>query len=65
MDGRGLRLDPKGEFYLWRNLPDDVTDQVKVGKALDPIIVILRVAEASLLGWHSAKRSGGTPRRLD
>ncbi len=45
-----LRLDPTGQFYLWRNLPDDVTDQVETGKALDPIIVILRVAEAIAVG---------------
>lgn len=45
-----LRLDPTGQFYLWRNLPDDVTDQVEAGKALDPIIVILRVAEAIAVG---------------
>jgi hypothetical protein len=58
-----LRLDPRGEFYLWRNLPDDVADQVKAGTALDPIIVILRVAEAiavglafgRALGWEAEK----------
>lgn len=58
-----LRLDPKGQFYLWRNLPDDVVDQVKAGKALDPVIVILRVAEAiavglafgRALGWDAEK----------
>ena len=62
-----LRLDPKGEFYLRRNLPDDVVDQVKAGKALDPVIVILRVAEAiavglafgRALGWDAEKTQLG------
>jgi hypothetical protein len=50
-----LRFDPKGEFYLWRNLPDDVSERIKPRTALDPIIVILRVAEAILVGLAFAK----------
>lgn len=53
-----LRLDPMGQFYLWRNLPDDVSDHVKPGKALDPIVVILRVAEAIAVGLAFAKALG-------
>lgn len=50
------RLDPKGEFYLWRNLPDDVhQDRIKPGTALDPVIVILRVTEAIAVGLSIAK----------
>ena len=43
---------------LWRNLPDDVSDHVKPGKALDPIVVILRVAEAIAVGLAFAKALG-------
>jgi hypothetical protein len=49
------RLVPQGEFYLWRNLPDDVKDKIKPGTYLDPIIVILRVAEAIAVGLAIAK----------
>jgi hypothetical protein len=53
-----LRFDPRGDFYLWRNLPDDVSDDIPPGKMLDPIIVILRVAEALLVGLGFAKALG-------
>jgi hypothetical protein len=33
-----LRLDPKGEFYLRRNLEDDVSDRIKPDIALDPVL---------------------------
>jgi hypothetical protein len=56
-----LRLDPKGEFYLWRNFPDDVSDRVKPGTLLDPIIVIARVAEAIAVGLSFAKALGWKP----
>ena len=49
------RLDPKGEFYLWRNLQDDVSDKIKPGTLLEPIIVILRVTEAIAVGLSIAK----------
>jgi hypothetical protein len=53
-----LRFDPRGEFYLWRNLPDDFSDQIPPGKMLDPILVILRVTEALLVGLAFAKALG-------
>jgi hypothetical protein len=53
-----LRFDPKGEFYLWRNLQDDVSDRIKPREALDPILVILRVSEAMLVGLAFAKALG-------
>jgi hypothetical protein len=53
-----LRFDPTGEFYLWRNLPDDVSDAVKPGTVLDPIIVVVRVAEAIAVGLSLAKALG-------
>jgi hypothetical protein len=49
---------PRGEFYLWRILQDDVSDRVKPGKTLDPILAILRVAEAVLVGLAFAKALG-------
>jgi hypothetical protein len=49
------RFVPKGEFYLWRNLPDDVSDKVEPKTFLEPIIVILRVAEAIAVGISISK----------
>src|SRR5262249_20392890 len=31
------RFEPKGEFYLWRNLQDDLTSKVKPRTFLDPV----------------------------
>jgi hypothetical protein len=53
-----LRFDPKGEFYLWRILQDDVSDKIPPGKALDPILAILRVTETLLVGLAFAKVLG-------
>ena len=56
------RFDPKGEFYLRRVLQDDaVPSRVTPGTALDPIIVILRVAEAMLVGMAFANALGWIP----
>jgi hypothetical protein len=49
------RLNPQGEFYLWRNLEDDVYEKIKPSMYLDPIIVLLRVAEAIAVGMAIAK----------
>ncbi|MDR6827202.1 hypothetical protein J2X48_000920 [Bosea sp. BE271] len=43
------RFEPT-RFYLRRVLQDDVSGQVPPGTALDPILVILRVAEAIAVG---------------
>ena len=54
-----MRLGPKGEFYLWRLLQDDmVPKQVDPGTTLDPILVILRVAEALAVGISFARALG-------
>ncbi|MFC5506092.1 MULTISPECIES: hypothetical protein [Hyphomicrobiales] len=46
-----MRFDPRGKFYLRRALQDDqVPEKVAPGTALDPIIVIIRVAEAIAVG---------------
>jgi hypothetical protein len=53
------RFDPKGRFYLRRVLQDDsVPSKVDPGTALDPILVILRVAEALIVGITFAKGLG-------
>lgn len=53
------RLDPKGRFYLRRVLQDDaVPSRVTPGTALDPILVILRVAETIAVGITFAKELG-------
>jgi hypothetical protein len=58
-----LRFDPKGEFYLWRNLQDDVSDRISPLSVLDPIIAVLRVAEAIAVGLSLAKALGWDPER--
>lgn len=56
------RLDPKGGFFLRRLLQDDcVPSRVTPGRALDPILMILRVAEAMAVGIAFAKALGWVP----
>lgn len=45
-----MRFEPDGRFYLRRALQDDLSDQVEPGTVLDPLLVILRVAEAIAVG---------------
>jgi hypothetical protein len=55
------RFDPNGRFYLHRNLQDDTSDKIQPGTALDPILVMIRMAEAVAVGlafsralnWHT------------
>jgi hypothetical protein len=56
-----LRFDPKGEFYHWRNLQDDVQEKMKPKTALDPIVVITRVAEHIGAGLAIVKALGWDP----
>jgi hypothetical protein len=53
-----MRMEPKGKFYLWRVLQDDLTDRVDPGTALDVILVLIRVAEAMAVGLSLAKALG-------
>lgn len=46
---------PQGEFYLRRNLPDDLQENINPGTYLEPIIVLLRIAEAIAVGLAIAK----------
>jgi hypothetical protein len=56
------RLDPVGEFFLRRILQDDgVPGKVTPGTAIDPAIMILRVAEAMAVGIAFAKALGWSP----
>jgi hypothetical protein len=50
-----MRLDPKGEFYLWRVLPDDLSPRVARGTVLDPILSLGRVTEAIAVGLSIVK----------
>jgi len=53
------RLDPQGEFFLHRLLQDDgVPSQVRPGQVLDPMLMILRVAEAMGVGIAFARALG-------
>ncbi len=53
-----MRLDPKGEFYLWRVLQDDLTERTIPGTSLDVVLVVIRVAEAIAVGLSIAKALG-------
>jgi hypothetical protein len=53
-----MRKDPKGEFYLRSVLQDDTTDKVVPRTVLDPILVVIRVAEAIAVSLSIAKALG-------
>lgn len=56
------RLNPKGEFYLRRVLQDDGRpDKVSPGTAIDPVIMILRVAETIAVGLGFSNALGYDP----
>lgn len=56
------RLDPKGEFFLHRLLQDDAApDRITPGQFIDPMIMILRVAEAMGSGIALGKALGWSP----
>jgi hypothetical protein len=58
------RLNPVGEFYLRRILQDDgVPDRVTPGTAIDPVIVIIRLAEAISVGLGFARALGCDPEK--
>jgi hypothetical protein len=56
-----VRFDPRGEFFHRRNLADDVSEKVKPSTSLDPIIVIIRVAEHIAAGLAVVKALGWEP----
>ena len=58
------RLDPKGEFYLRRILQDDAVDRVTPGTVFDPLLMILRVAEAIAVGISFARALGWDSEKL-
>lgn len=56
------RLNPAGKFFLHRLIQDDgVPDKVTPGKAFDPALIILRVAESIGVGIAFAKAMGWKP----
>jgi len=62
-----MRFEPSGRFYQRRILQDDLTDRVTPGTALDPLLVILRVAEAIAVGIAMVRSLLGSdepPRQL-
>lgn len=58
-----MRLDPRGEFFLRRILQDDAVRKVEPGTALDPVIMVLRVAETIAVGLTLAKALGWEPQQ--
>lgn len=56
------RLNPVGEFFLHRVLQDDgAPSQVKPLTVLDPLLMVLRVAEVMAVGIAFAKALGWDP----
>jgi hypothetical protein len=56
------RFDPKGEFFLHTILQDDGAPKaIEPGKVIDPILMVLRVAEAMAVGMSFAKALGWKP----
>jgi hypothetical protein len=56
------RLDPIGEFFLHRIHQDDgIPSKVEPGTAIDPLVVMWRVAEAMAVGIAFAKGLGWDP----
>ena len=56
------QLDPRGEFFLHRLLQDDgVPSRIRPGQVIDPMLMILRVAEAMGVGIAFAKALGWVP----
>ena len=53
-----MRLDPRGEFYLRRILQDDLTHKVAPKTALDPVLMMVRTAEAIAVGLALARGLG-------
>jgi hypothetical protein len=45
-----MRMDPRGTFYLRRAMQDDLTDKVAPGTAMDVFLMLIRVAEALVVG---------------
>jgi hypothetical protein len=56
------RSDPEGQFFLHRILQDDaIPSRVDPGTAIDPHLMVLRVAEAMGVGIAFAKALGWVP----
>jgi hypothetical protein len=56
-----FRMDPRGTFYLARILQDDLSDRVALMTMLDPILVIIRVADVMAVALSFARALGWDP----
>jgi hypothetical protein len=55
------RIDPRGKFYIWRVLQDDMSERVRglpPLKVLDPSLAVTRVAEVMAVGLSFARTMG-------
>jgi hypothetical protein len=56
-----MRMDPKGKFYLWRVLEDDLREQIRGLRplvAFDPSLAVARIAEVMAVGLAFARAMG-------
>jgi hypothetical protein len=58
------RIVPSGEFYLGRVMQDDLNAPVEARAVLDPILVVIRVAEVMAVGLAFAKALDVSPTSL-
>ena len=56
-----LRFDPVGQFSLQRVMQDDLSDKVRLGTAMDVVLMIYRVAEVLAVGVSMARSLGWDP----
>ena len=57
-----MQFEPRGEFFLHRLLQDDgAPSNIRPGTVLDPLLMIIRIAEAMAVGLSFAKALGCDP----
>jgi hypothetical protein len=56
-----FRMDPRGTFFLARILQDDLSDRVQPMTMLDPILIIIRVADVMAVALSFARALGWDP----
>lgn len=53
-----MRFNPEGEFFLRRAMQDDFSEKIAAGTALDPTLMVYRVAEVLAVGINIARAIG-------
>jgi hypothetical protein len=56
-----LLYDPRGDFYSRRLMQDDISEKVRPGTALDPMLMLYRVTEFIAAGMSVLRGAGWQP----